>query len=334
MTAQALQPEVLDNIKSFSGSPGEMNALQAALSEGKGIQKVQTTYTTAVAVQRPRSITRVTANVLEEAKLAGASFYYGWTAKAKEGKSEKIEGPSIDLAMCIARNYGNCAIDIDDQETLTHYIFRGAFIDLETGFTCPRLFRQRKKQNIGMKDQDRAEDITYQIGQSKVIRNCIVRATPAWLVDQAIETAKTAELNKIKPENIAIARARSFDFFRQYGVTQERIEAKITRKMDDWTAQDIVDLRGMATALKEGRVTAVELFPEIEPPKTEDEGKKEAGNGKVKKEPTKKAEGAEKAPEPDPTPARFECPKGGFVTVEICGKCGDKNAECPKEALG
>ncbi len=318
---EALQPEVLDKIKSFSGTGEEMNAVQKALSEGKAIQRVQTPYTTAVAVQKARSITKVTANVLEEAKLAGASFYYGWTAKKANGGAEKIEGPSIDLAMCIARNYGNCAIDIDDEETTSHYIFRGAFIDLETGFTCPRLFRQRKKQNIGMKDQDRAEDITYQIGQSKVIRNCIVRATPAWLVDQAIETAKTAELAKIKPENIAISRARSFDFFRQYGVTQERIEAKVGRKLDDWTAQDIVDLRGMGTALKEGRVTALELFPEIE-------ASGDAKEANAKKSKPKPAEG--KKPD-DEAMAPGECPDnpGTIYLASYCNeKCG-KRQGCP-----
>ena len=318
---EGLSEEVLGKIIPFSGLPQEMSATEKMISSGMAIQKVQTAYTTAVAVQKSRSISRVTANVLEEAKLAGSSFYYGWTAKSKDGKTSKIEGPSIDLAMCMARNYGNCALDVEEDETLTHYRFRGSFIDLETGFTCPRLFRQRKSQNIGMKDTDRAEDITYQIGQSKAIRNCITRAMPSWLIDLAIDTAKASELNKIKPENIAIARAKSFEFFRHYGVSQERIEAKISRKLDDWTPQDIVELRGMATALKEGRVSDKELFPEVEEKEVAKEEKK--GKGKQK-------EPAFTAVNEEPELAPHECPdrEGATMTKEFCDSCKGREG-CP-----
>lgn len=263
---ETLTPEILDAIEPFTGVPNKPDdAAMDIIAQGNALQQVKTEYTTAVAVQKPRSLTRFTNNVLEEAKLAGAAFYYGWTAKGgKDGKTSKIEGPSIDLAMCMARNYGNCAIDVGVAEHLSRYEFKGVFIDLESGFTCPRLFRQRKSQNIGMKDQDRAEDITFQIGQSKAIRNAIVRAMPDWLISQAIETAKQAELNKIKPENLALARAKVLAFFAPYGITQERIEAKVGVESDKWTPSIIVELRGSATALKEGRISADELFPAIE----------------------------------------------------------------------
>ena len=263
---KTLNPDILSAIQPFSGLPEEMTPGEKFLDEGKALQKTQTAYTTAITVQKPRSIARVAHNVLEEAKLAGASFYYGWTAKTKNGPV-RIEGPSIDLAMCLARNYGNCAIDVEATETLTHYMLKGIFIDIESGFTCPRLFRQRKKQSLGgkmNKDADRQEDIVFQIGQSKAIRNAIIRAMPEWLVDQAIETAKEAELGKIQPENIHLARTKVLDFFAPYGVTPERIENKIGKKVDEWAAKDIVELRGMATALREGRVSERELFPPVE----------------------------------------------------------------------
>ena len=127
---------------------------------GGAMQQVKTSYTTAVSVQQPRSISRVVKNVLEESRLAGESFFYRWTVKnRKTGRSSTIQGPSIDLAMCLARNYGNCAIDVEATETGTHYLIKGVFIDLETGFTVPRLFRQRKGQKIGKGyEDDRAEE--------------------------------------------------------------------------------------------------------------------------------------------------------------------------------
>ena len=264
---EVLEAEVLRGIQPFSGLPGEMAVADRIISEGKALQRVQTLYTTAVAVQQPRSMSRVTKNVLEEAKLAGAAFYYRWEVENKKtGRKSTVQGPSIDLTMCIARNYGNCALDIDVEETLSYYLFKGTFIDLETGFTVPRLFRQRKKQNIGGRyDDDRAEDMVFQIGQSKAQRNCIAKAAPGWLVDQAIDEARQAEINKIKPENLHIARSKVLDFFATYGITEERMERKMERKADLWTAENIADLRGMATALKEGRISPDELFPDIEP---------------------------------------------------------------------
>jgi len=77
-------------------------------------------------------------------------------------------------------------VDADVTETPTHYNLKGVFIDLQTGFTYTRLFRQRKSQ-------------------------------------------------------------------------------KLSARMDGDRQEDIVDLRGMATALKEGRVSAAEIFPAREP---------------------------------------------------------------------
>ncbi len=254
-----LDREVLDSIQSFSGPEAV-----AVVEKGRTLQQVRTGYITAVSVQRPRSIARIAANVLEEAKLAGKSFYYGWKVRNKKtGRDSIVEGPSIDLSMAIARHYGNCAIEVEEEETLSHYTFKAIFIDLESGFTSPRLFQQRKKQTIGMEDEDRQADIVYQIGQSKAIRNAIIRAMPNWLIEKAIETAKDAELKGINPENIALARARILEFFQRHGISLEQIETSLAKKIDQWNPQEIVDLRGSATALKEGRISPNELFPPL-----------------------------------------------------------------------
>lgn len=256
----------LDQIEPFAGfdqAPGNLTTTnQSGSFLPEPMQQVKTPYTTAVAVQRPRSISRVQNNVLHEASLAGAAFYYRWSVKDKNGQNKYIQGPSIDLAMCLVRNYGNCVTDIEIlQETPTHYVFKGSVIDLETGFTCPRLFRQRKSQAIGKFDRDRQEDITFQIGQSKAIRNAIVHAMPSWLIDKAMETARAAEIQNIDPDAIANARAGCIDFFASYGVNVGRIEAKVGKASDLWTRTDIEGLRANATALKEGRISVNDLFP-------------------------------------------------------------------------
>ena len=75
---ETLAPEILQGIQPFSGMPSEMSTNEYIISEGKSLQRIQAPYTTAVAVQQPRSMSRVTKNVLEEAKLAGSAFSDCW----------------------------------------------------------------------------------------------------------------------------------------------------------------------------------------------------------------------------------------------------------------
>jgi hypothetical protein len=255
-----LDPRTLEQIRIFSGVPDDPTQASAAATAvfpelpHQALIRTQTQYTTAIAVQKARSIARMLSKVLEEARLAGESFYYYWEVEDRQkGRKVPVEGPSIDLAMSLARNYENCAVDVDVTETLTHYLFKGVFIDLETGFTYTRLFRQRKGQRISARMcGERQEDIVFQIGQSKTQRNAITRAIPGWLVDKAIETAKQAVLSGINPETLHPARMKVLDFFGKYGVGQAQIEHERGRPIDQRTPRDIVDLRGMATTPAEG----------------------------------------------------------------------------------
>jgi hypothetical protein len=261
-----LNDKELDAIIPFSGpAGGQLMATEQLISSGRALQRVSTGYTTAVAVQKARSIARIQNNVLEEADLAGKEFYWGWNVQTKNGK-RWIEGPSIDLAMCLARHYGNCALDIEAEETLTHFMLKGIFIDLESGFTCPRLYRQRKNQGMGGKmdeDADRKEDIVFQIGQSKALRNAVANAMPSWLIKKAIERAKEAAKKEI--QDLPSSRAKALKYFMDKGATQERIEAAMEKPADQWSADDILELNAMRIALNESRVTIKELFPDIKP---------------------------------------------------------------------
>lgn len=263
--ANNLNPEILDQIATFTGEDAETAIpSQMPVPVTQPMQQVKTNYVTAVQVQNPRSLPVVVKNVLLEAQLAGAAFYYMWQVNKKGGGKATVQGPSIDLAMSCARNYGNCGVDMDVQETESHYLFKASFIDLETGFTFPRLFRQRKGQNISAKmDAERAEDIVFQIGQSKAQRNAITKVMPKWLIDKAIEVARAAEVNKVKPENIHLARANVISFFEKHGITKDRIENVLQASADDWTAEQIADLRGTATAINDGRMDPNVAFPPI-----------------------------------------------------------------------
>ena len=276
-----LDKNVLAQIQPFQGLPDQTGDI---IPGGGTLQKVETSYTTAVAVQKPRSLSTVVVNVLQEAQLAGAAFYYKWSVKTKQGP-RTIQGGSIDLARSIARNFGNCVVDIEEAyETPTHFRFKSSFIDLETGLTWPRLFRQRKGQSMGMSDTERQEDIIYQIGQSKSQRNAVFQGVPGWLVSKAIEAAEKAEVEGIKSEGIEFARAKVVDYFAKYGVDRDRLEFKIGKSADGWNEMDIADLRAAATAIREGREKIEVIFPQVEPQEKPEKAKTEV---KVEKEPEK-----------------------------------------------
>lgn len=271
---------------------GALAVAGEVLAAGQSLQRVQTGYTTAIAVQRPRSLAKVVHDLNAEAVLSGESFYYGWNAGG-----EKIEGASIKLANAAARCWGNCAIELlPVQETQDAWIFQAIFIDLETGYTSPRQYRQDKRSVVhGKHDEARKVDIRFQIGQSKAIRNAILNALPAGLFDRAMETAKDgarqklmtyiARVDKEKGKGTGLVQAVDtvVSALANSGVKETAILMKLgiaeRRGID---VDRLLVLRGDLAAIDNGEARPDELFP---PPKTDqladklEAGKKAGGKG-------------------------------------------------------
>lgn len=236
------------------------------VANGHAMQQVRGTYTTAMMVQRPRDLNKIIDSILMEADHAGDTFFYGWGA----GK-DKIEGASVQLAVSMARCYGNCAVEsLPLQETGDSWIFTSAFVDLETGFTLARQFRQSKKSKvhgkIGREDPERADDIRFQIGQSKSHRNAILSSMPGWLVDKVIARAKEGVRLEIeglvKKASLPVVVDRMVKALAQRGVKEAAILHRFgiaDRKAIDIDA--MVLLRGSLKQIDEGQETAATLFP-------------------------------------------------------------------------
>jgi len=243
------------------------NTAGAMIQAGATIRQIQTQYTTAVAVQKPRTLLEVQKRCLEEAALAGESLYYGWSAG-----NERIEGPSVKCAMIAHRNWGNAVLEMQPvQETATAHIFTAAWIDLETGGTIMRQFRQAKNWTVyGKHDEARKEDIRFQIGQSKAARNVILNAIPEWLIDKMIDQAKEGVREKldqyIKKNGIESARQLIVKELAKHGITLERIEVRTGVKYGGWDTEILVTLKGDVKALRDGAESALTLFPIDEEP--------------------------------------------------------------------
>jgi hypothetical protein len=252
------EPSPFGEVAPFTGEPETY--LPGLVTPPVPLMRSQTQFHTAVAVQRPRNLDKVVAAVLREAEFAGDAFYYSFPMGGK-----KIEGPSIGLAMAVAREWGNCAVPVEYYETAAEWVFNAHFVDLERGFTVSRVFRKKKGKGAFKKlEDDRAEDMTFQAAQSRAIRNVVLAGVPRWLTDQAKERAKDAVLKGISKEGLAAATEKALKFLAGYGITEERVMALLGKPKNEWASEDIATLRGLASQLKDGQATAEQLFPPLE----------------------------------------------------------------------
>ena len=254
-------------IKNQEGSPIGSPLAGDLISQGSTMTQVKTSYATAVAVQRPRpSLEVILRKVQEEAMISGEEFYYSWAMKG----GKKVEGPSVKMTNAIARIYGNCVVEcLPVQETKDSYIFTTAFVDLETGYTNMRPFRQSKKWQVyGKFDEERKEDIRFQIGFSKSSRNTIVNSLPAILFKKAMEKAKEGVRTKIedyvKRKGLPMAIQVLTQEFAKVGVSEDMLAKKICKKLSKLDVDDIVLLKGDLQALQDGVDLIENLFPNEE----------------------------------------------------------------------
>jgi hypothetical protein len=252
----AIDGDLLEKVQ--YGSPTDL------VADGATVQQVRANHVTAVSVQQPRALKHVKNNIMVEAGLAGTLFYYGWGA----GKN-KIEGPSIKMALALARCWGNCAVEMRPmQDAGDSWVMTATFIDLETGFTVDRQFRQSKKSEVfGKHDAERKDDIRFQIGQSKAQRNVIINALPDWLVAAAMQEAKKGVLSQIEQKINAGSLAAVVDdalkALAKEGVTEERVCLKFeVAAKTALTAEHLVTIVADLKALQEGHDLPSSVYPD------------------------------------------------------------------------
>jgi len=233
------------------------------MAAGGTLQKTGGTYATAISVQNPRDLNQKTKQLMAEARIAGESFFYGWGSG-----SDRVLGPSIGLAMAAARVWGNCVVEPAPlQDTKDAWVMTMTFVDLETGFTVGRQFRQDKQWQVyGKFDAARKDDIRFQIGQSKAARNVILQAVPKWLIDMAMKEAQAGVRQRVEKyiasKGITSAQDLVINGLAKHGVTEAAILDKMkVSERKALTVDHIVALRGDLYCLDEGQDRAAELYP-------------------------------------------------------------------------
>lgn len=178
---------------------------------------------------------------------------------------QNVTGPSIRLAEAIAQSWGNlqCGVVELSQEagesTCMAYCW-----DIETNFRDTKVFTvphtiQTKKGAKQLTDpRDIYEHVANQGARRK--RACILAVIPKDVVDFALEACQKTLASAYKEPLIDRLRNMANVFQKEFSVPLESIEKYIGYKLDSFTEMDMVTLRGVYTALKEGSAKREDYF--------------------------------------------------------------------------
>jgi len=200
-----------------------------------------------------RNLQKILQEALIEAELAGEEFYYAFPVKGGV-----IEGPSIGMAISLMRIWGNLEVETDVEETKDSWIFKVTVKDLETNLKFNTVYRHKKPQKpVGSFAPERWEEMSFQSGQSKALRNALTRVIPRWLQSACLERAKKAIAKML--QNPEKAKKQIIDSFARFKVDKGDLENILGKEIKDWSIDDLIYLKGILNQLVEGVLKPSEL---------------------------------------------------------------------------
>lgn len=178
-----------------------------------------------------------------------------------------VRGPSIRLVEVLARHWGNIMsgiTEVDVQgDTTTIKCFAW---DLETNASDEKTFsvkheRSTKKSSYKLTDERDIYEMVANKGARRK-RACLLAVMPGWYVDAALEECdKTLSDSLTKSgESLEEIIEKTVNAFAGFGITPEQISTKLNKEIDKLSNNDIVKLRHLYSAIKDGFVKATDAF--------------------------------------------------------------------------
>lgn len=212
----------------------------------------------ATAKQYPRNIAQVLNNIETLATLdedtASACFYM----LRRQGKL--IEGPSVRMAEIIASSWGNIRVQSrivgNDGKMITA---QGVCHDLESNYAVSSEVKRRITGKDGKTFSDDMQVVTGNAACAIAMRNALFKVVPMALVKKVINKAKKVSLGEAT--SLEESRKKMLDYFQKIGVDQQHLFDYLSvEKIEEIDTDMVVELRGLATAIKEGTTTVQETF--------------------------------------------------------------------------
>ena len=212
----------------------------------------------ATAKQYPRSISKALNEAMALATMdeeTAASMFY---ALPRSGKT--IEGPSARLAEIMSYTWGNLRVDADivaeDKETVTAM---GTCFDLEKNVAVRVRVKRRITDKFNKRYNADMIGVTSNAAISIALRNCVFKVVPRAFVDRIYLAARKASLGEAG--TFTAKRAKALDWFAKAGIKPEQVFAQLgVRGVEDILEDQLIVLRGLVTAIKDGETTIEQTF--------------------------------------------------------------------------
>jgi len=177
---------------------------------------------------------------------------------------QSVSGASIRLAEALAQNWGNLDTGIVELENTRGTSTMMAYAwDLETNTRVTKIFtvehkRDTKQGSKALTDGRDIYEATANFGARRQ-RACILSIIPSDVVEMAVEACK---------ETVASADQRPVDeiltellkAFKAINVKKEQLEKYFDKQLTVMTREDLVDLRAVYKAIKDGQSKPEDYF--------------------------------------------------------------------------
>jgi hypothetical protein len=182
---------------------------------------------------------------------------------------KQIRGPSIRFAEIVMSSWTNvrCAARVTFEDRIERFVeAECVFHDLESNVGYVARARRRIELKRGRKSVD--DDMVQIAGAAAISvarRNAILGAVPKPVWRRALEAVESVV--KGDQKTLVERRDAAISYFNKMGVQTERLlKALDVAHIDDISLENLVDLNGMRSALKNNESTLDQLFPEEHPP--------------------------------------------------------------------
>lgn len=209
----------------------------------------------------PRNITRAVNNAIAIVTMDSETAKTCTYSVPRGGKA--ITGPSVHLAKILAQVWGNLRVEakvvsIDAKQVTSESVC----FDLENNLAIKAQVKRSIIGKAGRFNEDMIT-VTGNAANSIALRNAVLSVIPRSVVDKVYSAAKQRITGDLSDKTKLIAKRKQvFDALKDaYNLTEMEIFSAVGKAgLDHITADDLVVLIGIGTAIKDGDTTVEMAF--------------------------------------------------------------------------
>lgn len=178
----------------------------------------------------------------------------------------KVRGPSIRLVEVLARHWSNITCGVDEIESKDgETAIKSYAWDLETNVSDSKTFTVKhvRTTNHGSYKLTDERDI-YEMVANKGARRkraCLLAVLPGWYVDAAVDACEKTLTNSLTDgQTLEEVIQKLVAAFSEFGIAPGQIEEKMSKEVGNLSKNDVVKLRHLYSAIKDGFVKPADAF--------------------------------------------------------------------------